>query len=865
MMAEPSFTGRARRRKTDWKVLAADRAARAAITFGGVGTIVAVCLVCVFLVWVVIPLFLPAHTTRIGTVAVDLGGSGAKPVLFRVDDYQVLGWTLFEDGSVELVRADTGARLLRKEPPGPGRPTAVAYLPGEGVAALGYADGGVRLGSLGFGTEFLVSSADLPPAVRDLAPGRVAEHGGGIVERTAEGQLRLQTLRWEFEEPVPLGEGNAIRALDVTSRSGSPRVIAWTADGSLRVREVLRKRNLLTGQVTSTLSGGTLKVAEAEGMPPPRWLLVSGVGTTAYAVWPDGNCLRFDCREVERPACAERVDLLRGGGGSLSAVGFLIGKTTIVAGDSAGRITTWFPVMRAGAATPDGATLVNAHEIPGGAAAVTALAASERTRLLAAGFADGSIRLMHVTSDRVVGEGRDAGGAVDAVALTPKEDGLVAVAGGSLTRWKVDAPHPEVTPHAILAKVWYEGAPGPEHVWQSSSGTDDFEPKFGLIPLLFGTLKATLYSMLFAVPIALLAAIYTSEFLHHEVRTRVKPFIELMASLPSVVLGFLAGIVFAPVLEHVVPATLAAFGAVPLAVLAGAYLWQMLPRRAAARLEKWRLGAAAIAVPAGFGLALLLGPVVESLLFEGDIKGWLDGQKGTATGGWMLLLLPVSALAVIAFNARVVNPRLLANAGRRTRAGEARFEIVRFVLGAAATIGLALVLSWGLSAAGLDPRGGFVDTFVQRNALVVGIVMGFAVIPIIYTLSGDALTAVPEHLRAAAFAVGATRWQTAVSVILPTAASGLFSACMIGLGRAVGETMIVLMAAGNTPVLEWNVFNGFRTLSANIAVELPEAVQDGTTYRMLFLAALSLFAMTFVLNTAAEFVRQRFRRRAYEL
>ena len=95
--------------------------------------------------------------------------------------------------------------------------------------------------------------------------------------------------------------------------------------------------------------------------------------------------------------------------------------------------------------------------------------------------------------------------------------------------------------------------------------------------------------------------------------------------------------------------------------------------------------------------------------------------------------------------------------------------------------------------------------------------------------------------------------------------SGLFSAVMIGLGRAVGETMIVLMAAGNTPVMDWNIFNGFRTLSANIAVELPEAVQDSTHYRMLFLAALVLFAMTFVVNTVAELVRLRFRKRAYQL
>ena len=110
-----------------------------------------------------------------------------------------------------------------------------------------------------------------------------------------------------------------------------------------------------------------------------------------------------------------------------------------------------------------------------------------------------------------------------------------------------------------------------------------------------------------------------------------------------------------------------------------------------------------------------------------------------------------------------------------------------------------------------------------------------------------------------------TPWQTAIRVVIPTAMSGLFSALMIGLGRAVGETMIVLMAAGNTPVLDWNIFNGFRTLSANIAVELPEAVKDSTHYRTLFLAALILFAMTFVINTVAEIVRQRFRKRAFQL
>jgi phosphate transport system permease protein len=95
--------------------------------------------------------------------------------------------------------------------------------------------------------------------------------------------------------------------------------------------------------------------------------------------------------------------------------------------------------------------------------------------------------------------------------------------------------------------------------------------------------------------------------------------------------------------------------------------------------------------------------------------------------------------------------------------------------------------------------------------------------------------------------------------------SGLFSALMIGLGRAVGETMIVLMAAGNTAIFSVNIFDGFRTLAANIATELPEAAIGSTHYRTLFLSALTLFAMTFVINTIAEAVRLRFRKRAYQL
>jgi phosphate transport system permease protein len=639
-----------------------------------------------------------------------------------------------------------------------------------------------------------------------------------------------------------------------------------TAGGKLRTSSISERPDPNTGDMVKELTGGEIALPARQGKGQPRYLLLSGVGDNAYVAWEDGHLVRVSTQDLEEPKVVEEVDLVRDKGAHLTAFQFQIGKTTLLAGDSTGRIRAWFRIKPNSPPTSDGAILVAAHDFPGFGSAVTSLAVSARNRMMAAGYADGRVRLYYVTSEKLLGETRTKGDQpVEKLVLGPKDDGMVAFLPQGIWEWSMQPGHPEVTLRSLFTPVWYEGYEKPAHVWQSSSGDDAFEPKFGMWPLVFGTLKATFFSLLIGVPLALLAAIYTSEFLHPRVKAVIKPTIEVMASLPSVVLGFLAALVLAPFVEDVVPAVLAGLLTIPGAFIVGAYFWQLLPERLSLWLSRWRFLFTCAALPVGVAAAVVVGPWIDDLFFDGNFKGWLDGQFGSSTSGWLFLLLPLCALATAVFLAQVVNPRFKRLAVGWGRLPTAAADLVKFLAAALVTFGVAWLIAAWLNSYGLDLRGNLVGTYVQRNALVVGFMMGFAIIPIIYTLADDALSSVPEHLRSASLACGATPWQTATRIIIPTAMSGLFSAVMVGLGRAVGETMIVLMATGNTPVMDLNVFNGFRTLSANIGVELPEAARDTTHYRTLFLAALILFGMTFVLNTIAEMVRLRFRKRAYQL
>jgi phosphate transport system permease protein len=793
-------------------------------------------------------------------------GEGAQELLaLGTDDDATLGWACTRAGEFRVFRLDDGSELTRATPWSSSAPTALARCSGRGIVA-GFADGTLRLGSLSLTASF-PEEASVPEAARALAPGARVVCGERLYERTSAGPLRAQELALEPGTPTESGSAASVRHVDAVEPPGGPVLACLGDDGVLRVLHSTNRTNMLTGEETVSVEHGELALDLAAVGGAPRWLALTGLGDCVFLVWEDGSLWRCDTRDPAHVRVVEKLDLLPVDGERVTALAFLIGRTSLAVGDSRGRVRVWFRVHPENAGTPDGVELARVHELAGDGRAVTALAASARTRLLAAGYEDGAVRLFHVTSERrlLTTQVGASPGAVRALALGPRDDRLIAAGAGALALWQLDVRHPEASLASLFTPVWYEGYPAPSLTWQTTGGSDEFEPKYGLVPLVFGTIKATFYSLLFGVPLALLAALYTSEFLHPRHKARVKPAIEMMASLPSVVLGFLAALVLAPAIEGAVPAVLLAAILLPFAACLGGCLWRALPVAHGARAERLRLPCVALALVVGAWLAAGLGPRAEGWLFAGDFRQWLTGSVGRAAGGWIVLLLPLVAVAVIAFVAGRVNPWLAARCRDATPARFALYDVTKFLGAALATVALATALGLVLERLGLDPRGELFGTYVQRNALVVGFAMGFAIIPIVYTLAEDALAAVPDHLRAASLGAGATPWQTAVRVVVPTAMSGLFSAVMIGFGRAVGETMIVLMAAGGTPILDWNVFNGFRSLSANIATELPESVAGGTHYRVLFLAALVLFAMTFALNTLAELVRLRYRRRSVQL
>jgi phosphate transport system permease protein len=744
------------------RVKLVDRLAVGFITFGGIFIIVAVCFIFVFILAEALPLFRSAAGEGKGTVNLaavpalaldpaaarassvkpaalaltDSAPEAGKPLLMGIDEYQMYFYEVLPDGRTVFFKSRDGAFATQFPAPslgGSAVTTASRSLLHDYVA-IAASDGRVWLQQVRFTPRYQEQKlVDLDLAVRD------------------RGSVDLDPRK------------RPIREVAYDETDGRKTVVGVPADD-----EVIVWRTGDEGEEHRA----ELKTRDAERVTHVR----IGRRDTLVASTEKGNLYHWELAPEVR-----LTEVVRVSEEPITAIEYVLGNVTLIVGDAKGNLSGWFRVRRKDD-DPEPA-FVKAHAYPSQGAAIRAIGPSRRDKSFVSAGGDGSLVLRHMTSERSVLSFPATGQGVESVLITPKMDGLVVKQeDGRLARYDITAPHPEITLKALFGKVWYEGYGQPEYTWQSTGGTDDFETKFSLVPLVFGTIKGTFYALIFAIPLAVMGALYTSQFMHPSIKAKVKPAVEIMAALPSVVVGFIAGLWLASRVEREIVPVLLMTVFLPLFGTLGILLWDRLPRAFRDRLRPgMEILVIVPLVLVGAGAALKVGPWFEAALFGGDFRLWLTSSMGLV--------------------------------------------------------------------------------YDQRNCLVVGLAMGFAVIPIIFTIAEDSFSSVPPHLTAASLALGASRWQTATRVVLPTASPGIFSAVMIGFGRAVGETMIVLMATGNTPVLDWSAFNGMRTLSANIAVEIPEAPYGGTLYRTLFLAGLVLFVMTFLVNTIAEVVRQRLRER----
>jgi phosphate transport system permease protein len=723
--------------------LLADRIAKWVVTTGGLAIIGSILAILVFILLEVWPL--TSKATVLPTAEVPAPAGRIEAII--ADEHRTSVVCLTSDGVARAIRASDGV-VLAEKPVLAGEPAAAfrgATAPG-GRALVGASDGRVLLLPVGWEVSF-------DEQVRRVMP----EIG--------------EALAFDLD-PSARPLGSFAGQLDDGGKKAT--VAAQLEAGTLVVARRETTENSMTGEITPTETMHSVTVGGRLSA-----LVVDHDQASLYAGTPNGEVLWWRLRD----GAPEQGGSASAGGSAVTALSLLIGDRALVVGQADGSLSIWFRVRQ-----PDGTErLTRIRDFPGHAGGIARIAPSLRGKAFLAQDATGLLGLHHSTSHRTLWRGRSSVADATALVYTPKADGAFVAGSGRLAGLDIACPHPEVSLRALFGKVWYESYPKPEYVWQSTGGTEDFEPKLSLTPLLFGTFKGTLYSLILAIPLGVLSAMYASQFMHPNLRRFVKPTVEIMAALPSVVLGFLAGLWLAPRVEKIVPALVLMVFVLPILVLAAGFLWRRRPRGRGRRRSP--LGTEALVfvlvLAGGAWLCLALNRSFAALLFGGDFPSWL------------------------------------------------------------------------LSVTGLQ--------YDQRNAIVVGLAMGFAVIPIIFAIAEDAFSNVPRNLTSGSLALGATRWQTVTRVVLPSASPGIFAAVMVGFGRAVGETMIVLMATGNTPIMEWNPFNGFRTLSANVAVEITEAPHRGTLYRTLFLAALLLFVVTFIVNTVAEVVRQRLRRRYSEL
>lgn len=719
-----------------------DHLARWYVTIGGLAVLGAITLIFFYLGQVVLPMFQGAELEAREVQRPAWLAEDSQALLLAIEEQNQVAMRLNAEGQVRFFALADGAPLAN---------IALALPADSRIVSVGQDTPGTRRLVLGLSNGQAL----------------VIEHEYQITYPNNQKTITPRIVYPFGEQPLQLdGEGRAIEQAAV-SLNGKTLLVAGATGTALHAQRIASSENLLTGEVTLEQQRLDLpQLAE-----PIRALQIDPRHMWLYAVSGKASADVFDLR---RKQLNGRYKLVADGA-EITAVSPLLGGISLMIGDSKGGIGQWFMVRGA-----DGsAELRNVRNFTLADSPVSQILPEERRKGFLALDRAGTLGIFHSTAHRTLLKEQVADGAALA-ALSPRATRLLVESPQGLQRFVVDNPHPEISWSSLWGKVWYESYAEPDYVWQSTSANTDFEPKLSLAPLAFGTLKAAFYAMLLAAPLAICAAFYTAYFMAPALRRKIKPVIELMEALPTVILGFFAGLFLAPFVENHLPGIFSLLLLMPLGILFAAWSWSRLPERVR------------LSVPEGWE-ALLLIPVVllvsiGSLAISGHLENWLFG-------------------------------------------GDMRL--------------------WLSNDLGIP--------FDQRNALVVGLAMGFAVIPTIYSIAEDAVFSVPKSLTLGSLALGATPWQTLTRVVLLTASPGIFSALMIGMGRAVGETMIVLMATGNTPIMEANIFEGMRTLAANVAVEMPESEVGGTHYRVLFLAALVLLMFTFVMNTLAELIRQRLR------